>query len=154
VRRPAVLVAAWALAGIVAVLLASAAVGRVGNEVTGSRPAPLSAADVQAELAAESSTSVPTSSTSSTTSEASPGEPSGPTETRTYQLVGGTATLRFQPAGVTVVSATPNPGFAVEVEPQGNGVEVSFRSGSHRSKVEAQWSAGPHDEVEEEPEDD
>lgn len=72
-------------------------------------------------------------------------------ETRSYTLVGGSATLRFSASGVTVVSATPNPGFAVETEPtHGTGVRVRFRSDSHESAVEGWWEGGPRDEVREE----
>lgn len=167
-RRSALLVAAWLAGGVLAVVLATAAVGRVGNQVTGDRPAPLSATDVREELAAEAAT---TTSTAPTTTDTAPTTsalppvttppattPTGPApadtaaadETRTYPLVGGTATLRFSPAGVTVVSANPNPGFSVEIEPEGTGLEVTFRSATHRSKVEARWDGGPQDSVEEE----
>lgn len=168
-RRPALLVAAWLVGGLLAVVLASAAVGRVGNQVTGDRPAPLSAADVRDELAAEAAGTTsttaaagaeepapPTTATTSTTAPVAattPGPteaPAGADETRTYPLVGGTATLRFSPAGVTVVAANPNPGFSVEVEQEGTGLEVAFRSDSHRSKVEAWWDGGPRDSVDEE----
>lgn len=167
-RRPALLVAAWLLGGLLAVVLASAAVGRVGNQVTGDRPAPLSAADVRDELAAEAAettttTGPATAATDTTTEATSTVAPPAVTpivpatvdtaaadETRTYPLVGGTATLRFSPAGVTVVAANPNPGFSVEVEPEGSGLEVVFRSATHRSKVEAWWDGGPRDSVEEE----
>lgn len=168
-RSKALPVLAWALGGLLAVGVASAAVGRVGNQVTGDRPSALSAAEVQDELAAEASTSTSTiatipSSTTSTTS-STPASPTttvaGPTpttasasETRTYPLIGGTVTLRFSPSGVTVVVATPNPGYDVEVEPYGpNGVEVEFENATHRSKVEAWWDGGPQDEVEERDED-
>ncbi len=167
-RRSAFLVAAWLVSGLLAVGLATAAVGRVGNQVTGDRPAPLSPADVRDELAAETpgatSTTGPvpgaTDAVAATTSTAAPpatspagastGDPAVAEETRTYLLVGGTATLRFSPAGVTVVAANPNPGFSVEIEPEGTGVEVSFRHDGHRSKVEAWWADGPRDAVEEE----
>ena len=77
--------------------------------------------------------------------------PAPAAETRSYTLVGGSATLRFSASGVTVVSATPNPGFAVETEPtHGAGVRVRFRSDSHESQVEGWWEGGPRDEVQEE----
>lgn len=77
-----------------------------------------------------------------------------PASTRTYNLVGGSAALRFSPSGVTVEYATPKPGFQVEIEPEhGNGVKVEFRSSSHRSRVDGWWENGPVDRVREEPED-
>jgi hypothetical protein len=168
VRRPGLLIAAGVAAGVLAVALAMAAVSRVGNQVTGDRPAPLSAEQVREELAVETSTSSP-----GTTSTVAPGETTtsttiappttaaapttlappttlSPSETRTYPLRGGTATLRFSPAGVTVVVANPNPGYSVEVEPtHGNGVEVSFEGDGRRSKVEAWWDGGPREQVDE-----
>lgn len=165
-RRPGLLIAAWVAAGVLAVALAMAAVSRVGNQVTGDRPAPLSAEQVREELAVETSTSstqptttlAPGATTTTTasppTTAAVPTTAASPTtaagETRTYPLRGGTATLRFSPSGVTVVVANPNPGYSVEVEPShGNGVEVSFEGDDHRSKVEAWWDGGPREQVDE-----
>lgn len=74
---------------------------------------------------------------------------------RTYALVGGTATLRFSPGGVTVQDATPRPGYSVEIEAeQGNGVKVEFRSDAHRSQVVGWWEDGPRDDVREDDESD
>lgn len=177
VPRRALLVIAWLVGGLAAVALASAAVSRVGNEVTGDRPSPLSAEEVAAELAAESTTTTgsdggpastsPTADTTSSLPTATTAPPPTTTvappspttaaegELRTYALIGGTATLRFSPAGVTVVTANPNPGYKVEVEPAyGNGVEVSFETDHHKSKVEGWWDGGPRDQVEEEADED
>lgn len=173
VLRRSLLVLAWLLGGIAAVALATAAVSRVGNEVTGDRPSPLSADEVAAELAAEATgttsgppgaatppdagtaSSLPPPSTAlapPTTTAPPTTEPAG--EVRTYALVGGTATLRFAPAGVTVVTANPNPGYQVELEPaHGSGVEVSFEGNHHKSQVEGWWDGGPRDQVEEEDDD-
>lgn len=185
-RKPAAYVVAWFAAGVAAVSLATAGVSMVGNQVTGSRPAPLSAAEVQAELTGDATTTTATptpdpSGGSTTTGPAAttpiggpstsvdgPGTtpttaapaavpsptttvpPSAPPETRTYTLVGGTATLRFASSGVTVVVASPNAGYAVDVEEtHGNGVRVEFSSDEHRSRVEGWWDGGPQDETEE-----
>lgn len=76
-------------------------------------------------------------------------------ETRTYNLVGGTAALRFSPSGVTVVFANPASGFDVEIEPENvNGVKVEFESEAHKSRVDGWWDGGPQDRVEERAEDD
>lgn len=167
-RRTALLGVMWFVGGALAVALAVAAVGRVGNEVTGSRPSPLSAEEVAQELASTTSTSAPAADPSSTTTGAAGGStttappatattvaPPPPTtaaagETRTYALVGGTATLRFEPTGVTVLAATPNPGFSVHAEPEHlNGVKVEFESEGHESQVTGWWDGGPRDEVRE-----
>jgi hypothetical protein len=76
--------------------------------------------------------------------------PPGPTETRTYSLVGGTATLQFSPSGVQVLVASPNAGYSVDVgSTHDTGVRVEFSSDDHRSRVEGWWEDGPRDEVEE-----
>jgi hypothetical protein len=182
VRRTALYVAAWFAAGVAAVSLASAGVSMVGNQVTGSRPSPLSAADVEAELIADEpattttttltppptnpGTGTPTTggtnpgptATSAPTSVTPPpttAPPAAPAVTRTYTLVGGTATLRFEAAGVTVVVASPNAGYSVDTEStHDNGVRVEFRSDEHRSRVEGWWDGGPRDEVDESDESD
>jgi hypothetical protein len=85
-----------------------------------------------------------------TTRPASPAPAPAPGEVRTYNLVGGSVTLRFQPSGVTVVWANPNSGFQAEVDDRdGGGVRVRFDGGSHRSELEAWWDAGPRDRVDE-----
>lgn len=77
-----------------------------------------------------------------------------PTETRTYNLVGGTATLRFSPAGVEVVFANPAPGFIAEVgHGDGNGIRVEFEADHHESRVDGWWDGGPVDRVREDPKD-
>jgi hypothetical protein len=152
----------------------------VGNQVTGSRPSPLSAEEVRSELALEAATtttlagvtdsSLPNEATTSTSVTAPTGpttttsrsgstspttpattQPGPPPETRTYTLVGGTATLRFTADGVTVWASTPNPGYSAVTEAtHDNGIRVEYRSDAHRSRVEGWWDAGPRDEVREE----
>jgi len=183
-------IAVWFVAGMAAVALASLGVSIVSRQVTGSRPAPLTAEQIREELAtgAEAPGGGTTTSTiappSTTTTTADAGTPTttrpggrsptttpGPTPgsgpsgavttappppppaatTRTYPLVGGTATLRFSADAVEVVVATPNAGFAVEIsETHDNGVRVEFESDGHRSRVDAWWDGGPQDEVREE----
>jgi hypothetical protein len=168
VRRTVLLVGAWLVCGAAAVVAASVGVSRVGDRVTDDRPTPLSAAEVRDELASAAivstttttppATSPPAASTTTTgTSAPTVSEPPPPpataelSETRTYALVGGTATLRFAPSGVTVVAAAPNPGFSVETSPEhGNGIRVEFDSDEHRSRVTGWWEDGPREEVREE----
>lgn len=164
-RRTVLLVGAWLVGGAAAVGAASLGVSRVGDEVTGNRPTPLSAAEVREELAAApattttspspvTTTTITPTTTTTTTVVAPQQQPTTTTEaaeTRTYALVGGTATLRFAPSGVTVVAAAPNPGFSVETNPEhGNGIRVEFESDDHRSRVTGWWEDGPRDEVREE----
>ncbi|MEA3078457.1 MAG: hypothetical protein QOF60_3365 [Actinomycetota bacterium] len=71
--------------------------------------------------------------------------------TRTYNLVGGSVSLKFSSSGVTVNWANPNAGYGVSIEPEdGNGVRVEFESDSHRSRVDGWWADGPQDRVREE----
>jgi len=73
-------------------------------------------------------------------------------ETRTYTLVGGTASLRFTPSGVRVVFANPAQGFDVEIEPEhGNGVKIEFENDAHESRLDGWWDGGPQDRIEERP---
>lgn len=196
---------AWAAAAVAAVALSSWGVALVGRSVTDSRPAPLSAAQVEERLAASTATTTTALGGPVTTASAAPGAeptapdeappttpadptaPSGPVpgtvapattapaapaptappeaaappppapagETRTYTMVGGTVSLRFEPSGVTVVFANPAAGFEVQVEPDHvNGVEVEFESEAHRSRVTGWWDGGPQDEREERPDGD
>lgn len=70
--------------------------------------------------------------------------------TRTYSLVGGDVALRFTADGVTVVYATPRPGFTVELsESHDTGARVEFEGEDHRSRLEGWWDGGPVDEVRE-----
>lgn len=172
-RKTVTYVAAWFLAGVAAVALASLGVSMVSRQVTSSRPAPLSADQVREELASTgdgpgagvTTTTAPpgptttagpgTTSTTTggggvTTTTAAPPPPAAAT-TRTYDLVGGTATLRFSAEGVTVVVATPKAGFSVDVsESHGDGARVELERDDHRSRVDAWWDGGPQDEVREE----
>lgn len=183
-RKSLLLVAVWLLAGAGALAAATVGVSTVGNQVTGDRPAPLSAAQVREELQAAATSSPTTSTSVSATTSTLPGAtttaapttvpPGGgfPTttttaggaaaaagssedsEVRTYSVVGGTATLRFTPSGVTVVAATPDPGFAVSIEAEeSNGIKVEFENDDVRSRVTGWWDGGPRDEVREDDDD-
>lgn len=188
-RRALGPVAAWVVAAVVAVAVASWGVALVGRSVTDSRPAPLSASQVDERLAAASAsttvagaeptttapvdagTLVPPASAGPSTTPAPPPSGAGPAttaapppvvapattaapppagETRTYQTTGGSATLRFEASGVTLVFANPAQGFEVETEPEhGNGLRVKFEGEGHESRIDAWWDGGPQDRVEE-----
>jgi hypothetical protein len=175
VRRTLAFVALWFLAGAAATTVAWLGVSTVSDQLSGSgsHPDPLSADEIAAQATgASTSTTVGTSTT--TTSTTSTTVPSGGTTTtttvstpttqvappttappapvtRSYDLVGGSATLRFTASGVTVVVATPRPGFTVEIsDSHSNGKRVEFESDDHRSRLEGWWDGGPQDEVREE----
>lgn len=135
--------------------LAAAAAGASapGPSVTAPGPSvPEPAVSVPSAPVAPPPTAAPSSPTAPVAVDPAPPAPAAPAsaETRTYRLIGGTATLRFSASGVTVVTATPNAGFSVKVEPeQGDGVKVEFESDDHRSRVDGSWVDGPVDEVRE-----
>jgi hypothetical protein len=61
-----------------------------------------------------------------------------------YRTTGGTATFRFAPGDVRLVSATPGTGYAVTVERlRPDLVRVTFDSASRRSFMDAYWYDGP-----------
>lgn len=105
-----------------------------------------------------SSTTGPSESSSSTSSTA-PGPstsvttgPGGasPPEERTYELVGGTARVRFADGQAELLAATPKVGFRVERESGDPGeVRVVFRGDGHESRLRAWWDGGPREEIEE-----
>ena len=167
-------VALWLLAGAAAATVAWLGVSSVSDELAGSssHPDPMSAEEIRAQVAAAPSTtsSTPTSTvavpvTTTTTSGATPTtQQPGVTSTtiarsvaattRSYDLIGGTVTLRYSPAGVSVVVATPAPGFSVELgDSHDTGKKVEFEGEGHKSQVEGWWDGGPQDEVREEADD-
>lgn len=77
--------------------------------------------------------------------------PASAAEVRSYALVGGTVTLRYDSGRVTVVAAEPAQGFSMEVEGDGTDrVVVEFESDGHRSRLRGEWDEdGPEDRVEE-----
>jgi hypothetical protein len=153
VRRTLALGAVWVAAAAVAAGVAWAGIGVVGDQVTDDRPAPLSADEVAQAVASQSASSTTTAPDGApATTTAPPGDASA--TTRTYRMEGGVVTLRFTPAGVDVVGATPNEGFTVDTEPEhGNGVKVEFESDGHESRVDAWWDGGPQVERRENGED-
>ena len=71
--------------------------------------------------------------------------PSGDDEwqTRAVQTTGGTVLIRYRPGEVAYQSATPTPGFQVEVAEKGPPeVKVKFESESEEIEVEAAWKDG------------
>jgi hypothetical protein len=76
------------------------------------------------------------------------------TTVRTFQLTGGTATIRFSPTRVEVVSAVPAPWFTTDVDPAGDTTRVEFESDDHRSRLDVWWDGRPRHEVEEQDQDD
>jgi hypothetical protein len=163
--RRGLLAATWLAGTLLATLIVYEAVGVVAGQVTDQRPEPISQSAVSQSLGHPIQTSaVPSSSPAQTAaSPASPAAPATPTaapatggtgtqppptaapapSTRTFALVGGTASFSCGGGAISLNWATPNPGFQVETGTSDGGaqVEVRFRSDSHESRLDA-WCAG------------
>ncbi len=169
--RPS-LVVGWMAATLVAVGIAYGGVNAVAGRVVDPLPPTLALppGDTAAAVTpSPSSAPSPTPSVTSTPSaspttsappdapdtEAPPVQPAPETTTtRSYVLVGGTVTLRFEPDRVTVVAAEPAQGFRLEVEGNGTAeVRVEFEGEDHRSRLRGRWDGGPEDRIDDAPED-
>ena len=96
-----------------------------------------------------------TTTTTSTSTSTSTTTTVAATEVSVHQLIGGVVSIEAGPGGVSVISATPNAGFAADVKSGGPGtVEVEFESDSHESTFRARWEGRLIVDVQEEPEDD
>lgn len=69
--------------------------------------------------------------------------------TRTFELRGGTATVRFGPESVQVLGAVPAAGYTVDVESEDRGTRVRFESADHRSRLHVWWQDGPRYAIDE-----
>lgn len=146
-RRSLALGLAWLLAAAVATAVAWQGVGLIGDQVTDPRPATLTDAEIEAALEA-----TPTTTTAPPrTGTPPPGGGAGAGEEaviETFDVTGGAAALRFSPDGVTVVWATPDPGYEVESEPgDGNGWRIEFEGDAGQSRIDAWWDGGPRSRV-------
>ena len=93
--------------------------------------------------------------TTTTTTAAPVTTTTDPVSYSTHDLIGGTVVLAFGNGEVSLVSATPRPGFSVDPEHTGpKEVEVKFESNDHKSKLEADIENGElRVDVDEEPHD-
>jgi hypothetical protein len=66
-----------------------------------------------------------------------------PVYLRSFRLHGGVAAIRFSPADMQPISATPRQGFAATVEQPADAVVVEFTGPGHTSRLEATWVGGP-----------
>ena len=79
------------------------------------------------------------------------GDPTAPAapESMTFTLSGGTATVRFSPTDVAVVSAVPVAGFETDVDSDDGRTRVEFESDTHRSRLEVWWEGVPRHSIQE-----
>ena len=68
---------------------------------------------------------------------------------QTFELSGGTTAVSYAGGVVEVLWAAPEDGFTVEIEPEGAGWKVEFRSGAHRSRVDVWWDGALQHDVHE-----
>jgi outer membrane biosynthesis protein TonB len=70
--------------------------------------------------------------------------PAPTSSSRTFQLVGGTATFTCTGNAISLDSAVPAAGFSVETESEDGSqqIRVRFESDSHRSEIQAACSGG------------
>ena len=89
-----------------------------------------------------------TSSTNGGTTSTTEQPPPVPTETATYNLVGGWVQIAYGPGIVELVGAAPNSGFSIEIKESGpDRVEVEFESDNHESKFRADETTGGTPEI-------
>ena len=165
--RRVVLLVSWLLATAAATGLAWAGVQVVAGRVVDPLP-PLGAAEPGANAGPSLPSQAPATPTPATPTPVTraPAEtttipPPSPTpgatpvgvQTRSYDLVGGTLTVRFSATRVEVLTASPKEGFILRpIEREGpTDVEVEFRRAddSWRSELRATWERGPAERIEE-----
>ena len=163
--RNGLLAATWLAGTLLATTTVYAAVSAVASQVTDQGPAPISEADIEHALSRPSQAAAvpspsepsespavpspspsgdPTPNPSPNPAGHTPGPPATPAATsRTFALVGGTASVSCRGGSPSLNWATPNPGFEVETGSSDGGaqVEVRFRSDTHESRLEA-WCSG------------
>ena len=92
---------------------------------------------------AATSTTQSSDSTTDSTGAVAPTTTQADWRTRSVETTGGNVLLRYRPGEVAYQSATPAPGYQVEVEKQGPPeVKVEFESESHKVEIEADWEDG------------
>ncbi len=147
-QRPGLAILGWVAATLVAVGVAHGGVSAVAGRVVDPLPPTLGLQSVAERPDAATSPSPSPSPSDVGTSDGSPPSPEG--ATRSYSLVGGSATLRFQPGRVTIVAAEPAQGFRMEVEGNGTAeLRIEFDSDARRSRLRGWWEGGPRDRIDE-----
>jgi hypothetical protein len=162
--RRFLLAATWVAGTLLATAIVYTAVGAVANQVAPQRSEPISEAVVRQALGASTPpatsaapTEAPTPSASASAAPQSPTPtgggrlPASPppasgtsATTRTFALIGGTASFSCSNGQISLNWATPASGFQVDDISSSDGgaqIEVRFRSDSHESRVEA-WCSG------------
>ncbi|WUH95941.1 hypothetical protein OG900_27030 [Streptomyces sp. NBC_00433] len=72
-----------------------------------------------------------------------PPTPSASGRVHGYTMRGGRVVLALGPSTATLVSATPNPGWQMQVWPQDGWLRVTFTSGASASTLFCTWNGHP-----------
>lgn len=145
--RRRLLLLSWILATALATGLAWLGVRAVANDVAAPLPAPVAVPAGDGPTAVDAPVSEGTSTTASS-SDPTP-TTSADTPIRTFALTGGTATVRFSPERVEVLSAVPEPGYDADIDEDDGRTRVEFESDHHRSRLEVWWNGGVRHRVRE-----
>lgn len=150
--RRLTLMGVWLIALGLAITVTWQIVSAADDQVSERPVAPLNvAAPVITDLQTTTTSTTPTSSAttsavgaSSTTTEVlATSTADAEWQTRSVQTTGGNVLLRYRPGEVAYQSATPAPGYQVEVEKPGPPeVKVEFESQSDKVEIEAGWGDG------------
>jgi cytoskeletal protein RodZ len=173
VGAKSLLVVLWGAATGVAALVAWQALGLVSSstEVDLLESQPVASVDSSARTPSSSSPSAapgrpdedeaapPSVSPSPTTSASisattvasttTTGSSSSATE-RTFTVEGGAVAVRFTPEQISVLWATPDPGYRVDWEPEHGGLKIEFESDRHTTELEVWWDGGARHQISEE----
>ncbi len=68
---------------------------------------------------------------------------------QTFDLVGGRTAVRFSSVEILVLWMAPADGYTADSHGEDGGMEVEFRNGARRSKLEVWWEDGPRFKIEE-----
>lgn len=145
--RRLVIIASWIVLGALSSGIAWAVLSTADREVGAGPASPvLTVALSSTTTTPESTTSSSTGSSTSTTSASSPpssGQSSDDWEQSTVPSAGGTVVVEHRPGEVRLVSATPRPGFAMEIDDRGGDeVRVEFESDDDSFEVRVRWDDG------------
>lgn len=98
---------------------------------------------VTTTAAQTTATSSPTTTATTATTPTTSAPSTAQWQSRSVQTGGGTVIIRYRPGEVQYQSATPSPGFQVEVDDAGPpDVKVEFESETQKFEVEARWKDG------------
>lgn len=125
------------------------------DTTTSDAPASIPVATATSVPETSTSTTSATSTTATTASSSTTSTTEGPStatttvaawQTRSVETRGGTVVFRYRPGEVIYQTATPAPGYKVEVDKQGPPeAEIEFESEEDKVEIHAAWESGDID---------